>query len=193
MKKQATKILALTMSTILASSLTACGDGSGTDAEEVLTPVEGQPMLTDLELEIVNLETKYNKGEFTQADYLALADAYRRAGYIRRQRDMLEQDYRLYQDMDAFATLQGLAVNLGEETEDIRSLAQEMQNDLELPEYLDESVNLIDSEDWFLTMMPKLKEGKRDYYLEQEGQSLLYIEVGYAENGEGFSKVWYTA
>ena len=193
MKKQGTKLLALTMSTLLAATLTACGDGSGTDTGEVLTPVEAEPMLTELELEILNLETKYNKGEFTQADYLALADAYSQAGYIRRQRDLLEQDYRLYQDTDAFATLQGLVVNLEEETENIKSRAQEMQNDLELPEYLDESVNLIDSEDWFLTMMPKLKEGKRDYYLEQEGQPTLYIEVGYAEDGECFSKVWYTA
>lgn len=193
MKRQATKLLALTMSTILAATLTACGDGSGADTGDVIVPVEAEPILSDLELEILNLETKYNKGEFTQADYLALADAYSRAGYIRRQRDMLEQDYRLYQDTDAFAALQELVVNLEEETENIKSRAQEMQNDLELPEYLDESVNLIDSEDWFLTMMPKLKEGKRGYYLEQEGQPLLYIEVGYADNGECFSKVWYTA
>ena len=95
-------------------------------------------MLSELELEILNLETKYNKGEFTGADYLALADAYSRAGDIRKQRDMLEQDYRLYEDADAFSTLQGLSVNLEEETEEIRSRAQEMLNDLELPEYLDE-------------------------------------------------------
>lgn len=63
-----------------------------------MTPVEAQPMLSELELEILNLETKYNKGEFTQEDYLSLADAYNRAGYIRKQRDMLEQDYRLYAD-----------------------------------------------------------------------------------------------
>ena len=50
---------------------------------------------------------------------------------------MLEQDYRLYEDADAFSTLQGLSVNLEEETEEIRSRAQEMLNDLELPEYLE--------------------------------------------------------
>lgn len=44
-----------------------------------MTPVEAQPMLSELELEILNLETKYNKGEFTQEDYLSLADAYNRA------------------------------------------------------------------------------------------------------------------
>ena len=149
-------------------------------------------MLSELELEILNLETKYNKGEFTQEDYLSLADAYNRAGYIRKQRDMLEQDYRLYADEEAFAALQELSVNLEEETEGIRSRAQEMLNDLELPEYLDESVNLIDSGDWFSTMMPKLKEGQRSYYLERDAQPLFYAQVGYTGEGQRFSKVWYT-
>ena len=184
--------MALAISTVLVISLTACGDGNGEEVEDAVTPVEAQPMLSDLELEILNLETKYNKGEFAGADYLALADAYSRAGDIRRQRDMLEQDYRLYEDADAFSTLQGLSVNLEEETEEIRSRAQEMLNDLELPEYLDESVNLIDSGDWFSTMMPKLKEGQRSYYLERDAQPLFYAQVGYTGEGQRFSKVWYT-
>lgn len=184
--------MALAISTVLVTSLTACGDGNGGEAEDVVTPVEAQPMLSELELEILNLETKYNKGEFAGADYLALADAYSRAGDIRKQRDMLEQDYRLYEDADAFSTLQGLSVNLEEETEEIRSRTQEMLNDLELPEYLDESVNLIDSGDWFSTMMPKLKEGQRSYYLERDAQPLFYAQVGYTGEGQRFSKVWYT-
>lgn len=192
MKRKATKFMALAISTVLVISLTACGDGNGEEVEDAVTPVEAQPMLSELELEILNLETKYNKGEFAGADYLALADAYSRAGDIRKQRDMLEQDYRLYEDADAFSTLQGLSVNLEEETEEIRSRAQEMLNDLELPEYLDESVNLIDSGDWFSTMMPKLKEGQRSYYLERDAQPLFYAQVGYTGDGQRFSKVWYT-
>ena len=184
--------MALAISTVLVISLTACGDGNGEEVEDAVTPVEAQPMLSELELEILNLETKYNKGEFAGADYLALADAYSRAGDIHKQRDMLEQDYRLYEDADAFSTLQGLSVNLEEETEEIRSRAQEMLNDLELPEYLDESVNLIDSGDWFSTMMPKLKEGQRSYYLERDAQPLFYAQVGYTGEGQRFSKVWYT-
>lgn len=192
MKRKATKSLALAISIALVIPLTACGDGNGGEVEDVVTPVEAQPMLSELELEILNLETKYNKGEFAGADYLALADAYSRAGDIRKQRDMLEQDYRLYEDADAFSTLQGLSVNLEEETEEIRSRAQEMLNDLELPEYLDESVNLVDSGDWFSTMMPKLKEGQRSYYLERDAQPLFYAQVGYTGEGQRFSKVWYT-
>ena len=114
MKRKATRFLALAMSAVLVTSLTACGDGSDENAKDAVTPVEAQPMLSELELEILNLETKYNKGEFAQEDYLSLADAYNRAGYIRKQRDMLEQDYRLYADEEAFAALQELSVNLEE-------------------------------------------------------------------------------
>lgn len=192
MKRHAKKYLALTISAIMAVSLAACGDGSDSTSNTALAPVEAEPMLSDQELEILNLETKYNKGEFEQADYLALAEAYNKAGFIRRQRDLLEQEYRLYDDMDAFAALQELSVNLEEETDSIRARAEEMLHDLELPEYLEESVNLIDSEDWFLTMMPKLKEGQRNYYLERDSEPLLYVQVGYTEEGQCFSKVWYT-
>ena len=89
MKRKATRFLALAVSAVLVTSLTACGDGSDENAKDAVTPVEAQPMLSELELEILNLETKYNKGEFAGADYLALADAYSRAGDIRKQRDML--------------------------------------------------------------------------------------------------------
>ena len=136
MKRKATRFLALAMSAVLVTSLTACGDGGDENAKDAVTPVEAQPMLSELELEILNLETKYNKGEFTQEDYLSLADAYNRAGYIRKQRDMLEQDYRLYADEEAFAALQGAQRESGGRDRGIRSRAQEMQNDLELTEYL---------------------------------------------------------
>lgn len=39
MKRQATKYLALTISAIMAVSLTACGDGSDSSADAALTPV----------------------------------------------------------------------------------------------------------------------------------------------------------
>lgn len=192
MRRKATKLLVLTMGTILTLSLAACGDGSDGDGTNVVTPVAAEPIPSDLDLEILNLETKYNKGEFQQTDYLALADAYSRAGYIRKQRDLLEQDYRLYEDADAFATLQTLSVNLEEEAEDIRSQAQAMQTALEQTEDPADGIALIDNTDWFTTMMPKLKEGKRDYYLEQDGELLLYLQTGYGESGGCFSRAWYT-
>lgn len=64
MKRKATRFLALAMSAVLVTSLTACGDGSDENAKDAVTPVEAQPMLSELELEILNLETKYNKGVY---------------------------------------------------------------------------------------------------------------------------------
>lgn len=99
MKRKATRFLALAMSAVLVISLTACGDGSDENAKDAVTPVEAQPMLSELELEILNLETKYNKGEFTQEDYLSLADAYNRAGYIRIEPVILFQHIPLLADI----------------------------------------------------------------------------------------------
>lgn len=55
MKRKATRFLALAMSAVLVTSLTACGDGSDENAKDAVTPVEAQPMLSELELEILNL------------------------------------------------------------------------------------------------------------------------------------------
>ena len=48
MKRKATRFLALAMSAVLVTSLTACGDGSDENAKDAVTPVEAQPMLSEL-------------------------------------------------------------------------------------------------------------------------------------------------
>ena len=67
MKRKATRFLALAMSAVLVTSLTACGDGSDENAKDAVTPVEAPPLLSELELEILNLETKY-KGLYIIGD-----------------------------------------------------------------------------------------------------------------------------
>ena len=47
MKRKATRFLALAMSAVLVTSLTACGDGSDENAKDAVTPVEAQPMLSE--------------------------------------------------------------------------------------------------------------------------------------------------
>ena len=42
MKRKATRFLALAMSAVLVTSLTACGDGSDENAKDAVTPVEAQ-------------------------------------------------------------------------------------------------------------------------------------------------------
>lgn len=187
------KILYLCAVGVLTSVLLAgCGDGS----EEVqlvqqAVTVESEPLLSETERAICDYELKYNTGTFQMQDYHALADLYQEVGMIRKQRDMLEQSYRLFEDTEALAKLENISVNLAEEDDAVVREAETMFQNLDLPEYLDESVNLISSSRWMRTMMPKLSEGKRSYFLQKDGRTALVIEVGYDENGQPYSDVWY--
>ena len=130
---------------IISIPLCACGDGSaiGLGLSQEAVTIHSEPLLSETERAICDYETKYQTGTFTMQDYQALADLYCEVGQIRKQRDMLEQSYRLYQDEEAFAALQDITVNLAEETSAVVREAQTMLHNLELPEYLDESVNMI--------------------------------------------------
>ena len=173
--------------------LCACGDDSeiGLGLSQEAVAIHSEPLLSETERAICDYETKYQTGTFTMQDYQALADLYCEVGQIRKQRDMLEQSYRLYQDEEAFAALQNITVNLAEEASTVVREAQTMLHNLELPEYLDESVNLISASGWINTMMPKLFEGRRSYFLQEDGQTILTIQVGYDEAGMPYSNVWY--
>lgn len=188
------KYIILMFCAIFAALLGGCGDDDKLQAEGSLSSVvtlEGEPVISETEQAIKDYELRYSTGEFTMEDYYALSELYREQGLIRRQRDMLEQSYRLYDDAQAFEALQNIYVNLEEEEEAVRSEAQLMQQNLELEEYLDESVSLISSGQWMETMMPKLYEGARNYFLQSEGNTVLTLQAGYDRQGVPFSKVWY--
>jgi len=175
--------------------LTGCGEGT-TELEELLqteqVEITAEPILSEAERAIKEYELKYASGNFSQEDYHALARLYQEDGQIKKQRDLLEESYRLYDDQEAFTDLQSIAVNLEEEEPEIFAEASLMLQNLELSEYLDESVNLIAGSEWLQTMMPKLYEGKRNYFLTRDGKQILFIVVGYDESGKAYSDVWYT-
>lgn len=185
-------IMVLTM-----GMLTACGDGSERK-DQTVSALEGEPLggaeelvLSEEESVIRDYELRYSSGDFAVEDYHTLAELYREQGMIRRQRDLLEQSYRLYDDMEAFGALQKIYVNLAEETFAVQEEAALMLQNLEIGEYLDESVNLISSEEWIETMMPKLYEGSRNYFMQRDGKTVLTIQVGYDQAGTPDTKVWY--
>ncbi|MCH5342423.1 MAG: hypothetical protein J1E64_00180 [Acetatifactor sp.] len=191
-------IYGMTACTLAAAMLTGCGDGNyflnlegdGSGTPAALT---GEPLLSETKIAILNYELQYQSGEFSQEDYQALAALYKEAGLIRKQRDMLEQCYRLYDDEHAFEELQTIAVNLAEEDAAILGEAQTMLQNLELEDYLGESIHMIFGQTWFDTMMPKLGAGMRSYFLCKDGQTVLTIQVGYDETGVPFSNVWHNA
>ena len=169
---------------------TGCGDGS-TQEEHVVGTLEAQPILSSLEVEIVNMETKYRKGELTREEYLTLAKDYGEIGRVREERDLLEQSYRLYDDTEAFELLQTLTVNLVEEEPQIRQAAETLTENLTQDDTVGEAIQALTGEEWFRTLMPKLREGQRSYYLDGDGE--LYFQVGYGADGAEVTKVWYTA
>ncbi len=168
---------------------TGCGDGN-TQEEHVVGTLEAQPILSSLEVEIVNMETKYRKGELTREEYLTLAKDYGEIGRVREERDLLEQSYRLYDDTEAFEFLQTLAVNLVEEEPQIRQAAETLTENLTQDDTVGEAIQALTGEEWFDTLMPKLREGQRSYYLDGDGE--LYFQVGYGADGAEVTKVWYT-
>lgn len=169
---------------------TGCGDGS-TQEEHVVGTLEAQPILSSLEVEIVNMETKYRKGELTREEYMTLAKDYGEIGRVREERDLLEQSYRLYDDTEAFELLQTLTVNLVEEEPQIRQAAETLIENLTQDDTVGEAIQALTGEEWFDTLMPKLREGQRSYYLDGDGE--LYFQVGYGADGAEVTKVWYTA
>lgn len=183
-------ILAAGMFTGAAMVLNGCGDGSGQE-ERGRGTLEAQPMLSSLEAEIVNMEEKYCEGELTREEYLILAKDYGESNRVREERDLLEQSYRLYDDAEAFQLLQTLTVNLVEEEPQLRQAAETLSASLTQDDTVGEAIQTLTGEEWFRTMMPKLREGQRSYYLDGDGE--LYFQVGYRADGAEVTKVWYAA
>lgn len=180
------------MGCVLAAALSGCGDGgfSSEGGSGQASGLTGESILPETEVDILNYELKYSAGEFTQEDYLFLAGLYGEKCMVRRQRDLLEQCYRLYGDAQAFEILQTLAVNLAEEDALIREEAELLLQNLELEEYMGEGFHMVGSREWFDLMMPKLGQGVRNYFLLSQGQKALTIQVGYDGEGNPFSQVW---
>lgn len=103
----------------------------------------------------------------------------------------MEQSYRLYDDTEAFELLQTLTVNLVEEEPQIRQTAETLTENLTQDDTVGEAIQALTGEEWFDTLMPKLREGQRSYYLDGDGE--LYFQVGYGADGAKVTKVWYTA
>lgn len=143
---------------------------------------------------IEEYEIKYASGEFTADDYKKLANLYGEEGMRKRQRDLLEQCYRLYNDVQCIELLKDITVNIEEESDGIKEEAKRLLSNLSTPGYLDEAAGMLLSDDWQSLMMPKLREGSRRYYMTDEaGKTTLCFEAGYDEAGEKYSSAWYAA
>jgi len=166
--------------------VTGCGDvtslgTSVNSVEEVGNNISGNAAT----------QMQYITDDSTAEDYHVLAEQYAGLGMIRRQRDILEQSYRLFGSEDTLEELSGIYVSLDEEDTEIQNIADLMLRNMELEEYRPESLHLVEEDDWFATMMPKLYEGRRNYFKQVEGEVKMVVTVGYDSDGIPFSNVWY--
>lgn len=83
----------------------------------------------------------------------------------------------------------------GELTEEEEATALEtiktMRQNLELEEYLGEGIHMISSEEWTDIFAIRLVEGSRTYYLQEDGEILLTVQVGYDIDRKAVSNVFY--
>ncbi len=158
---------------------------------EVETEPEEVPQLSERQKQIKEYEAKYGTAEFAVTDYIALATLYGEESMVKKQRDMLEKCWRLYRDQGAFDMLRNITVNVVEEDAKIQNQVALMYQNLDLPEYRNEAVNMLCSDEWFKTMMPKLFEGRRNYYMNMANGGKIVVEVGYEAVDAPYSKVWY--
>lgn len=191
------------------SALTACGDGSEKDVIEMVTDsaeetessaAEGEDAdsaseaqgVSPEEAEIADYEEKYSTNGLNAEDYKELAQLYMQNGQIKKQRDMLEQCWRIYGDQEAFTLLQDITVNAQEESTALQQQAELLMQNLDILEYRNEAASVIYSQDWFQMMMPKLKEGRRNYYYEsQTADGVMVWSTGYDLTGLTYTNVWY--
>ena len=88
-----------------------------------------------------------------------------------------------------------LVYNTGKLTEAEEQTAlktmQTMYRNLGLEEYLGEGIHDISSEEWMETFGIGLVEGSRTYYFQEDGETLLTVQVGYNIEGQAVSNVFY--
>lgn len=207
------KILLLIISA-LAFSMAGCGDGMTPEEREAANlqqsgatdlvgiPIDGpseyQPDESEgqiqgnaeLEQQIRELERQSGTPDFAQEGYLTLAELYGQNGQVKKQRDTLEICYALYQDSATAQELERLAVNVAEEEPGIQGQMALLEQNLATQGYIDQAVSMLHGEEWRDTMMPRLNRGTRNYYQEQEDDSL-FVQTGYDGSGAFYTQAQY--
>ena len=189
------KIVAILVAGCIGAGLTGCefsledlkgnttSDGFGqTETKE--ETVEVAVANSENEEQIISLLGKRNAEGLSEEEYVQLASLCEAEGYIKDERDALEDAYRLFGNGEYLETLQNLSVNLDEESEEIQQLANDMKSLFEMGDAgMGEELSLLSGEATLRTLMPKLAEGVRTYFMQENGAVTFILKAGY-ENGE---------
>ncbi len=135
--------------------------------------------------EVLSLMQKETAEGLTKDEYMTLASLCEGKGMVKAKRDVLEDAYRLFQDPEILEECENISVNGLEESDEVVKLLDAVLTGMATGTGdLSEAADLIDSDGFFDTLMPKLKEGRRNYFYEEDAEPYFVLTVGYAENGE---------
>ena len=182
---------------LLGIALTASGCGKDMQpeihTENISVSISENQVSNQSQVKRKELENKLSTSELSIDEYISLATLYKEEKLIRKQRDLLEKCVRLTGDAEVFRQLQEIVVNAKEENEAMNHEFSRLSDYMGTEEYRGEAVGILMTNEWEQMTMPKMKQGKRNYYYEdlEKGNSL-YIEVGYQNDGSFYSKVWRT-
>ncbi len=192
MKKQ--KVVSIICMITITCMITGCG-GNKFVSDVFTNKGESQPIIVQQDTVEVTKEdsvqqpnTEYGAEVQTEVDFKTIAKLYVQNGQKKEARNLLEAGYYLEQDEEVYELLQELTVNAAEEEEIAAQLDLLIQN-LDIPEYANESISMLFSEEWFQAMKPTTNVGKRSYYREKE-DATLYVEVGFNEQNQRMTSIW---
>ncbi|MBQ9863170.1 MAG: hypothetical protein IJM28_04605, partial [Lachnospiraceae bacterium] len=135
--------------------------------------------------EVLSLMQKETAEGLTQEEYMTLASLCEEKGMMRAKRDVLEDAYRIFQDPEILEECEDISVNGLEESDEVIALLDAVLTGMSTgTEDLSEAIDAIEEDKSFETLMPKLKEGRRTYFYEEDSEPYFVLTVGFNENGE---------
>ena len=185
------KVVSIICTVVLSVSMTGCGViddlfSTGGGAQPIIVQ---QERVDESDMEKVQVDNEDYGAESTQkVDLKTIAKYYLDHQQKKQAREILEAGYQLEQDAEVYEMLQDLTVNAEEEQEIAAQLDLLIQN-LDIPEYANESISMLFTDEWFQAMKPAANRGKRSYYREN-GENLLTVQVGFNANNQRETLIW---
>jgi hypothetical protein len=135
--------------------------------------------------EVLALMQKETAEGLTKEEYMTLASLCEEKGMMKAKRDVLEDAYRIFQDPEILEECEDISVNGLEESDEVIALLDAVLTGMSTGTGdLSEAIDAIEEDKSFETLMPKLKEGRRTYFYEEDSEPYFVLTVGFNENGE---------
>jgi len=173
---------------VLAMATALCGCNSPGKAKDASGP-KAEVLLTHEEKAILEYVEGGNLGKMTEEEYLYVAKLFADRGKFLDARNALEECVCLLGSEKAVSELEKIWVNLEEEDAELRKAAEQMENALKPGDPAD-AVRLLAEGEWLKGMMPRLHQGRRNYFLSKDGEVKLFYTVGYGADGCLGATLW---